>query len=233
MVGYLPIITTGLALWFAGILWRRYRTRGGTHLLWWCAGMLTYAAGTLTESLTSLLGWQEPVFRAWYISGALLGGAPLAQGTVYLLCSRRLADRLTLYGYHSRAITGDIDQRVRLKVIEAFKRGELPILVATDVASRGLHIEGVSHVVNYDVPQDPEDYIHRIGRTARAGASGKAITLADEGYVLALPAIEALVGHKIPVEWPEEELFLKTAPSSRPPAAQRRRPRRRNGRSAR
>ncbi len=130
-----------------------------------------------------------------------------------------LADRLTLYGYQSRAITGDIDQRIRLKVIETFKRGELPILVATDVASRGLHIEGVTHVVNYDVPQDPEDYVHRIGRTARAGASGKAITLADEEYVLAVPAIEALVGHKIPVEWPEDELFLKIAPPSRPPAA--------------
>jgi len=147
--------------------------------------------------------------------------------------AQALADRLTLYGYHSRAITGDIDQRIRLKVIEAFKKGELPILVATDVASRGLHIEGVSHVVNYDVPQDPEDYVHRIGRTARAGASGKAITLADEAYVLALPGIEALVGHKIPVEWPEEELFLKTAPSSRPPAAKRRGPPRRTGRPSR
>ncbi len=142
-----------------------------------------------------------------------------------------LADRLTLYGYQSRAITGDIDQRIRLKVIETFKRGELPILVATDVASRGLHIEGVTHVVNYDVPQDPEDYVHRIGRTARAGASGKAITLADEEYVLAVPAIEALVGHKIPVEWPEDELFLKTAPTARPPVAKRRGHRRTTRRS--
>jgi len=142
-----------------------------------------------------------------------------------------LADRLTLYGYQSRAITGDLDQRIRLKVIETFKRGELPILVATDVASRGLHIEGVTHVVNYDVPQDPEDYVHRIGRTARAGASGKAITLADEEYVLAVPAIEALVGHKIPVEWPEDELFLKIAPPSRPPAAKRRGHRRTTRRS--
>jgi ATP-dependent RNA helicase RhlB len=117
-------------------------------------------------------------------------------------------------------------------VIETFKRGELPILVATDVASRGLHIEAVTHVVNYDVPQDPEDYVHRIGRTARAGASGKAITLADEEYVLAVPAIEALVGHKIPVEWPEDELFLKTAPPSRPSAARRRGHRRTTRRSS-
>ncbi len=137
-----------------------------------------------------------------------------------------LADRLTLYGYQSQAITGDLDQRRRLKVIKAFKGGELPILVATDVASRGLHIEGVTHVINYDVPQDPEDYVHRIGRTARAGASGKAITLADEGFVLALPAIETLIGHKIPVEWPAEELFLKPTHPSRPPERGHRRRRR-------
>ena len=144
-----------------------------------------------------------------------------------------LADRLTLYGYRSQAITGDIDQRRRLKVMEAFKGGELQILVATDVASRGLHIEGVTHVVNYDVPQDPEDYVHRIGRTARAGASGKAITLADEEYVLALPAIETLVGHKISVEWPEDELFLRIAHPSRPPQADRRRHPGRTGRRRR
>ena len=82
-----------------------------------------------------------------------------------------------------RALTGDLHQRVRLRVLREFKAGELPILVATDVASRGLHIEGVTHVFNYDVPQDAEDYVHRIGRTARAGASGKAITLACETYV--------------------------------------------------
>ncbi len=137
-----------------------------------------------------------------------------------------LADRLTLYGYQSEAITGDLDQRKRLKVMKAFKEGQLPILVATDVASRGLHVEGVTHVINYDVPQDPEDYVHRIGRTARAGASGKAITLADEGFVLALPDIETLIGHKIPVEWPAEELFLKPAHPSRAPERGHRRGRR-------
>lgn len=78
------------------MLWRRYRERGGAHLLWWGFGTLTYAAGTITESLTTLLGWHEPVFRAWYITGALLGGAPLATGTVYLLCARRTANRLTI-----------------------------------------------------------------------------------------------------------------------------------------
>jgi hypothetical protein len=95
-VHYLPILTTCLALGFASVLFRRYRERGGPHLLWWGFGMLTFAAGTITESATTLLGWQEPVFRAWYITGALLGGAPLAQGTVYLLLPRRIADRLTI-----------------------------------------------------------------------------------------------------------------------------------------
>jgi ATP-dependent RNA helicase RhlB len=119
-----------------------------------------------------------------------------------------LAGRLVRAGYHAQAITGDIDQRKRLKTMQAFKDGGLHILVATDVASRGLHIEGVSHVINYDLPQDAEDYVHRIGRTARAGASGKAISLADEAYVLSLEAIESLIGHKIPVEWPDESLFV-------------------------
>jgi ATP-dependent RNA helicase RhlB len=126
--------------------------------------------------------------------------------------AERLADRLVRQGYHARAITGDVDQRKRLKIMKAFKEGGLHILVATDVASRGLHIEGVTHVVNYDLPQDPEDYVHRIGRTARAGASGKAISLADEEYVLALPAIEELIGHKIPVEWAGDDLFVTPAP---------------------
>jgi ATP-dependent RNA helicase RhlB len=141
--------------------------------------------------------------------------------------AERLADRLVRQGYHARAITGDVDQRKRLKIMKAFKEGGLHILVATDVASRGLHIEGVTHVVNYDLPQDAEDYVHRIGRTARAGASGKAISLADEAYVLALPAIEELIGHKIPVEWAGDDLFVAPAPRSTetlPTSQSRRRP---------
>jgi len=95
-VHYIPIFTTILALGFAVVLFRRYRERGRPHLLWWGIGMLTYAAGTITESLTTLTGWHEGVFRAWYITGALLGGAPLAQGTVYLLLPKRVAHRLTV-----------------------------------------------------------------------------------------------------------------------------------------
>jgi hypothetical protein len=94
-VHFVPLITTAFALFFAAVLFHRWRERGGTHLLWWGVGMLSYAAGTLTESLTTLTGWHEGVFRAWYITGALLGGMPLAQGSVYLHLSRKAANRWT------------------------------------------------------------------------------------------------------------------------------------------
>src|SRR5216117_1668520 len=93
-------------------------------------------------------------------------------------------------------------------ILNDFKEGRLPVLVATDVASRGLHIEAVSHVVNWDLPQDAEDYVHRIGRTARAGAGGKAISLVDEASALRIEAIEKFIGQKIPVEWAEDDLFV-------------------------
>jgi hypothetical protein len=95
-VHYIPIFTTVVALAFGIVIFRRWRERGGTHLLWWGIGMLTYGAGTITEATTTLVGWHEPVFRAWYIAGALLGGAPLAQGTVYLILSRKTANRLSV-----------------------------------------------------------------------------------------------------------------------------------------
>ncbi len=95
-VHFIPIATTIIAIPFAVIVLRRYFGRKtGPHLAWWGAGILLYGVGTLTESLVTLFGWQEPVFRMWYISGALLGGAPLAQGTVYLLLSRRTANILS------------------------------------------------------------------------------------------------------------------------------------------
>jgi ATP-dependent RNA helicase RhlB len=119
----------------------------------------------------------------------------------------RLADKLKGNGYPVQGLTGDLPQRRRLRLINLYKSGELKILVASDVASRGLHVQDISHVINYDLPQDREDYVHRIGRTARAGLSGKAISLACEQYVYSLEAIEEYVGKKIPVVWPEEELF--------------------------
>jgi hypothetical protein len=96
-VSFIPIATTIVAAFFAPVVFRRWRERrSGPHLLWWSMGIAMYGVGTFTESFTTLFGWHEWVFRAWYISGALLGGAPLAQGTVYLMFSRKLANRLAV-----------------------------------------------------------------------------------------------------------------------------------------
>ncbi|HED2300340.1 TPA: ATP-dependent RNA helicase RhlB [Klebsiella pneumoniae] len=102
-------------------------------------------------------------------------------------------------GHRVGLLTGDVAQKKRLRILEEFTRGDLDILVATDVAARGLHIPAVTHVFNYDLPDDCEDYVHRIGRTGRAGASGHSISLACEEYALNLPAIETYIGHSIPV----------------------------------
>src|SRR5207245_10001272 len=118
---------------------------------------------------------------------------------------RGLQDRLTRNGFEARARTGDVDQRKRLRILNEFKDGQLPVLVASDVASRGLHIEAVSHVINWDLPQDPEDYVHRIGRTARAGAAGRAVGLVDEASARKLEGIEKFIGQRITVEWAEDD----------------------------
>jgi len=127
-----------------------------------------------------------------------------------------LHDRLNANDFPCRMISGDVEQKKRLRILEQFKEGTLPILIATDVASRGLHIEGVSHVINYDLPQDCEDYVHRIGRTARAGAEGKAISLADEDGAFYLEAIEEYIKDKVPVEWAEDELFVHDYKRTKP-----------------
>jgi ATP-dependent RNA helicase RhlB len=118
---------------------------------------------------------------------------------------------LTAAGYPTRALAGNVPQLKRLRILNDFKEGSLAVLVATDVASRGLHIDGVSHVINYDLPQDPEDYVHRIGRTGRAGAQGTAVSLACDDYVFSLDAIQKLIGRDVPVQWPPEELFRRDA----------------------
>ena len=110
-------------------------------------------------------------------------------------------------GWPAEGITGDLQQRKRFQLMAQFKSGKIKILVATDVASRGIHVEDISHVINYDLPQDAENYIHRIGRTARAGKTGNAISLACEQYVYHLEAIEDWLGYKIPVVWPENSWF--------------------------
>ena len=120
-----------------------------------------------------------------------------------------VTERLGRNGWKAQAITGDIEQKKRLRLLDEFKTGKLTVLIATDVASRGIHVEGVTHVINFDLPQHTEDYVHRIGRTGRAGASGKAISLADEEYVYSLDDIEKYIGRKIPVAWADESMYLR------------------------
>jgi ATP-dependent RNA helicase RhlB len=119
-----------------------------------------------------------------------------------------LAWKLSHNGFEAVYLSGDLPQKKRLRIVEALKAGQIVTLVATDVASRGIHVDDVSHVFNYDLPQDPEDYVHRIGRTARAGASGKAITLACEDTVGALPSVEKLLGRPIPVAFADDDDFV-------------------------
>ncbi|MGB9438475.1 MAG: DEAD/DEAH box helicase, partial [Desulfobacterales bacterium] len=107
----------------------------------------------------------------------------------------RLTHRLKGNGWPAEGITGDLPQRKRFRLMEQFKKGQLKILVATDVASRGIHVEDISHVINYDLPQESENYIHRIGRTARAGKTGRALSLACERYVFHLESIEEWLGN--------------------------------------
>lgn len=120
--------------------------------------------------------------------------------------ARTLSEKFQRYGQKCSVLSGDVAQDKRFKVLEAFKQGKINILVATDVAARGLHIENISHVVNYDLPNEPEHYIHRIGRTGRAGAKGTSISFADEMSSFFIPQIEEVLGHKVTCEYPSDAL---------------------------
>jgi ATP-dependent RNA helicase RhlB len=120
-----------------------------------------------------------------------------------------ISKRLECNGYQSQYLIGDLPQKKRQQIIEDIKSGRLQYLVATDVAARGLHIDNLDLVVNYDLPEDPESYVHRIGRTGRIGKSGKAITLACEKFVMGLEALESFTDMKISVAWADEK-FLES-----------------------
>ncbi len=124
----------------------------------------------------------------------------------------RITDRVKRHGYRVGAISGDVPQLKRQKLLQRFQDGQLDILVATDVAARGLHIPAVSHVFNYDLPHDAEDYVHRIGRTARLGAEGDAISFACDLYAMSLPDIETYIGQSIPVASMEPAMLLMPKP---------------------
>ncbi len=124
---------------------------------------------------------------------------------------RRIQERLMRDGIDAAQLSGDVPQNKRVRTLENFREGKLRVLVATDVAGRGIHIDGISHVINYTLPDDPEDYVHRIGRTGRAGAKGTSISFAGEDDAFQLPPIEELLGGKLECVPPEEEL-LKPVP---------------------
>jgi ATP-dependent RNA helicase RhlB len=148
-----------------------------------------------------------------------------ARRTMVFVNTKRIAEvlerTLTANGFVAQAISGDVPQTKRLKMMRDFHNGEIAVLIATDVASRGLHIPDVSHVFNFDLPNDAEDYVHRIGRTARAGAEGDAISFGCEEYAISLPDIESYIGHQIPrAAISADDLAVVTAP---PPAEWRER----------
>jgi ATP-dependent RNA helicase RhlB len=118
-----------------------------------------------------------------------------------------LKDRLAARSIRCGLLSGDVSQEQRIKTLEVFRNGGLQVLVATDVAARGLHIEGVSHVVNYSLPMDAQDYVHRIGRTGRAGASGTSVSFATETEAYEIPEIEKFIGRDLAAVHPEPELL--------------------------
>lgn len=130
--------------------------------------------------------------------------------------TKRAAEEVWAYleGNDIRAgiLSGDVPQKKRQRLLAQFTSGELPVLVATDVAARGLHVPGVTHVFNFDLPQDAQDYVHRIGRTARAGASGMAVSFACEDYAFSLVDIEEYIGAKIPVAPITADLLVTPKP---------------------
>ena len=156
-----------------------------------------------------------------------------SQRTLIFVNTKHVANRVCAYlqanDFNADTLSGDVPQKKRIALLKRFQQGELAIMVATDVAARGLHIPDISHVINYDLPQDPEDYVHRVGRTARAGASGDAISFACEDYAFSLPEIEHYLHHKIPLETITPALLLTP---KQPPASSLRRPGRHGGRPA-
>ena len=133
-------------------------------------------------------------------------------------CAELLDDTLNANGYKTAALSGDVPQDKRQRLLADFQENKITLLIATDVAARGLHIADVSHVINYDLPQDVEDYVHRIGRTARFGASGEAISFICEHYAYSMPDIETFIGQKIPVKAITADLLADViTPARRPP----------------
>ena len=190
------------------------------------------------DTVTQILYHVESSEKIALLIGLLKKHNPVR--TMLFTNTKRAAEEVGAYleanGFHAETLSGDVPQRKRQRLIGDFARGDLPYLVATDVAARGLHIPGVSHVINFDLPDNEEDYVHRVGRTARAGQTGDAISLACEQYVFSLGRIEEFIGHKIPTARYTEDMLVTP---QKPARSERKRPRRdnqgqkRSGRSGR
>lgn len=164
---------------------------------------------SLDEKLSLMVGLLRKQIYAEDPEARILVFANMRRSCMYV------CDALRANGFRAQALSGAMTQEKRFKTLEALKQDDAPIVVATDVASRGLHIEGITHVINWDVPENPTDYVHRLGRTARAGATGKAIIVASEDTVENLLRIEEELEYKVPVMWPDDELFAEVQRPSR------------------
>jgi ATP-dependent RNA helicase RhlB len=139
-----------------------------------------------------------------------------ANRTIVFVNTKRAAERVWAFlegnDIKTAVLSGDVPQKKRISLLKRFQDGELSVMVATDVAARGLHIADVSHVINYDLPQDAEDYVHRIGRTARAGARGDAISFACEEFAFSLADIQEYIGYEIPRGRITSDLLVEPKP---------------------
>jgi ATP-dependent RNA helicase RhlB len=140
--------------------------------------------------------------------------------------TRRLADVMSQYRINCAALSGDVSQKKRIAILENFRAGNIRVLIATDVAGRGLHVERISHVINYTLPNNPENYVHRIGRTGRGGATGTSVSFACEEDSFRIPAIEKFIGHELHCTQPDKD-WLTLPPPDKKYKPKKRRPRRR------
>jgi ATP-dependent RNA helicase RhlE len=160
-------------------------------------GAVSRTADNIDQSVYFVERAEKPALLA-----RLVNDLPMARAVVFTRTKHgadRLVRRLHASGISSEAIHGNKSQNARQRALDNFRRGKMPVLVATDVASRGIDVDGITHVVNYDLTDEPETYVHRIGRTARAGASGSAVSFCDSEEVVSLRAIEKLIRRPIPV----------------------------------
>ena len=172
------------------------------------------AANTIEQLLYHVAEFEKLQFTLWLLEHYK------PKRCLIFINTKRTGDWLNFKlwnnGWESGYISGDLPQRKRMKLVEDFREGNVEVMVATDVAARGLHIDDVDLVINFEIPADANDYVHRIGRTGRAGNAGRAITIADERLVQHLPEIERLLGHQLDAKVPEDDQYLRDkAPSYR------------------